>query len=230
MSPPANVSATVPALTDEVRTLVRLAAAIAGASSAVVRRIIDDAVTQIRPVWVEEVILQSYLFAGFPRTLNAMRDWRRASQRAAVTDAAAESYDESAAWARRGETTCRAVYGSHYEQLRQNIRALHPALDAWMITEGYGKVLSRGALDLLLRELCIVAACAVTGQERQLRSHLLGARNVGASAAQIEATLDAIADLAGDALSRDARDLWSRLQLSGARTPNPEPLTPPSRN
>jgi 4-carboxymuconolactone decarboxylase len=165
------------------------------------------------------VILQSYLFAGFPRTLNAMRDWRRASQRTAAIDST-ESYDAVAAWARRGETTCRAVYGSHYEQLRQNIRTLHPALDAWMITEGYGKVLSRGALDLLLRELCIVAACAVTGQERQLRSHLLGARNVGASAAQIDATLDAIADLAGDELTTDARTLWKRLQHSASLTPN----------
>ena len=29
--------------------------------------------------WVEEVILQSYLFAGFPRALNAAREWRRVS-------------------------------------------------------------------------------------------------------------------------------------------------------
>jgi hypothetical protein len=29
--------------------------------------------------WVEELLLQSYLFCGFPRTLNAMREWRRVS-------------------------------------------------------------------------------------------------------------------------------------------------------
>ena len=78
-----------------------------------------------------------------------MREWRRISGRAVEPDALVETWDDVAEWTRRGEQTCRAVYGSHYEKLRQNIRALHPALDAWMITEGYGKVLSRGALDLL---------------------------------------------------------------------------------
>jgi 4-carboxymuconolactone decarboxylase len=206
-------SSTVPALTAELRTLVRLAGAICGSQPAVVRTAIEEAVVAVRPVWAEEVILQSYLFAGFPRTLNAMREWRRASGRAVQADALVEHWDDVAEWTRRGEETCRAVYGSHYDKLRQNIRALHPALDAWMITEGYGKVLSRGALDLLVRELCIVAACAVSAQERQLRSHLLGARNVGASAAQIEGTLDAIADLMTEADVRAAKSLWQRLQV-----------------
>ncbi len=213
MSSPSSLSTTVPALDEEVRALVRLAGAIAGAAAPVVRAAIDEAVQKVRPVWAEEVILQSYLFAGIPRTLNAMREWRRASGRTVAPDAANESWDDVAEWTRRGEETCRAVYASHYDQLRQNIRALHPALDAWMITEGYGKVLSRGALDLLLRELCIVAACAVSGQERQLRSHLLGARNVGASAELINGTLNAIADLMKDADVKAARKLWLRVQV-----------------
>jgi 4-carboxymuconolactone decarboxylase len=211
MSPDSATSTTVPPLTVEVRALVRLAGSVAGAGASVQRSALEDAVRLVRPAWVEEVILQSYLFAGFPRALNAMREWRRLSGR--VEPAVAEREENVAEWRRRGEETCRAVYGTHYEKLRQNIRALHPALDTWMITEGYGKVLSRGTLDLLLRELCIVAACAVSGQERQLRSHLLGARNVGASAAQIEGTLDAIADLMPSADLASAKALWQRLQV-----------------
>jgi 4-carboxymuconolactone decarboxylase len=213
MPPPEPLSPIVPALDREVRALVRLAGAIAGSAPHVVRAAIDDAAGSVRAIWVEEVILQSYLFAGFPRTLNAMREWRRVSGRAVADDAPSESWDAITEWTHRGEQTCAAVYGSHYDKLRQNIRGLHPALDAWMITEGYGKVLSRGALDLLLRELCIIAACAVSGQERQLRSHLLGARNVGASAAQIEGTLDAMADLMTDVDVRAAKNLWLRLQV-----------------
>ncbi|MGQ0640023.1 MAG: carboxymuconolactone decarboxylase family protein [Gemmatimonadaceae bacterium] len=206
-------STTVPALNNEVRALVRLAGAIAGSVGVVLRAAIEEATRVVRPIWAEEVILQSYLFAGFPRTLNAMREWRRLSGREVPADTSVESWDQVSEWTRRGEQTCRAVYGSHYDKLRQNIRALHLALDEWMITEGYGKVLARGALDLLLRELCIVAACAVSGQERQLRSHLLGARNVGASAAQIEGTLDAIADLMREEDVRAAKNLWLRLQV-----------------
>lgn len=213
MSSSIPMDTTLPALDNEIRALVRLAGAVAGSSANVVRAAIDDAVRAVRNDWVEEAILQSYLFAGFPRTLNAMREWRRASGRAAPSETTDETHDDMAEWTRRGEATCRAVYGSHYEKLRQNIRALHPALDSWMITEGYGKILSRPGLDLWLRELCIIAACAVAGQERQLRSHLLGARNVGASDAQIDGTLEAIVDLMPDSDVRVARDLWLRLRL-----------------
>ena len=74
--------AIVPALDEPTVTLVRLAGAVAAGSEAEMRRAVADA-TRIDPVWVEELILQSYLFAGFPRTLNAMREWRKASGRAA---------------------------------------------------------------------------------------------------------------------------------------------------
>ena len=89
----------------------------------------------------------------------------------------------------------RAVYGDSYEMLRRNVRELHPALDASMITDGYGKVLSRPALDLKRRELCIVAACAAAGQQRQLHSHLHGALNSGALPDEVRAALDALADI-----------------------------------
>lgn len=214
MSPSIHMHTNFPALDSEVRTLVRLAGAIAGSTASAVRAAIDDAVGAVRDDWVEEAILQSYLFAGFPRTLNAMREWRRASARAAPAEGADATHDDVMEWTKRGEATCRAVYGLHYEKLRQNIRALHPDLDSWMITEGYGKILSRPGLDLWLRELCIIAACAVAGQERQLRSHLLGARNVGASAAQISGTLDAVADLMTEADARTAAQLWQRLAPS----------------
>jgi len=43
----------------------------------------SEAVDEVDPVSVEEIILQSYLFAGFPRALNAMRMWRVVSERPA---------------------------------------------------------------------------------------------------------------------------------------------------
>ena len=140
------------------------------------------------------MILQSYLFAGFPRALNAAREWRRVSGRAAPAHDDGERFADAAHWSAQGERTCAIVYGDSYARLRQNIRALHPALDAWMIVEGYGKVLSRPGLDLRRRELCIVAACAAAGQDRQLHSHLRGALNAGASAGEVGAVLEAITD------------------------------------
>lgn len=199
------------------RALVRFAAAAAGGTEGEVRAVVAQAVAAAPEVWVEEVVLQTYLFAGFPRALNAAREWRRITESVQSTPgrapgAEASDYTDVGAWRTRGETTCAVVYGPNYEKLRQNIRRLHPALDEWMIVEGYGKVLARPGLDLARRELCIVAACARTGQDRQLHSHLHGAVHAGAPARAVDATLDATADLLGAALEQHARLLWARVR------------------
>jgi 4-carboxymuconolactone decarboxylase len=201
-------SASLRELDEETRMLVRLAAVVTAGDETGIRAAMSAAFGAIRAEWVEELALQTYLFAGFPRALNAMREWRRLRPEVAVERAA----DGVEAVRAQGEETCEKVYGDMYERLRENIRALHPLLDEWMVLEGYGKVLSRPALDLGRRELCIVAACAASKQDRQLHSHLHGALNVGVDPTVIDASLDAIADLLGEAQSRSVRLLWARVR------------------
>jgi len=213
MAKRARRTSSVPALDEATRELVRLAAVISSGTEAEIRgamsRVADG---EVPAVWIEELILQTYLFAGFPRGLNAMREWRRASGHAAPDRDEGERLDATLRWAQEGETTCHTVYGEMYERLRVNIRALHPALDSWMIVEGYGKVLSRPGLDLKRRELCVIAACAALEQERQLHSHLHGALNAGATAAEVDDALAVVVDV----LDSSARDriahLWSRVR------------------
>lgn len=205
--------ATVTALDSSTRALIALAMVIATGSELEIRAAMARAVREaLDVVWVEELILQSYLFAGFPRTLNAAREWRRASGRAAPStdpDAAPEHAPE---WARRGEVTCARVYGAMYDRLRVNIRDLHPALDAWMIVDGYGKVLSRPGLDLRRRELCIVAVCAALLQDRQLHAHLHGALNAGAAVAEVEETLAIASTRVSAEAAHRFRLLWDRVR------------------
>lgn len=193
------------------RRLVRLAATIAAGDEVIVREALTDSVSEVPGTWIEELILQSYLFSGFPRALNAMREWRRIDsvQAAALTQSQSEPPQ---GWKARGEETCRRVYGAMYERLRVNIRALHPVLDDWMIVEGYGKVLSRSGLDLPRRELCIIAACAASRQERQLHSHLHGALNVGAPAAVVSQTIEALQGVIDHEALSAARLLWARVK------------------
>ena len=217
-APPRNVSmryadALGTTLSGVERALVRLAAVVAvcdePAGRAALARAVADAVP---PAWVEEVLLQSYMFAGFPRTLNAMREWRRISGHPAPAhdpdlDGA---YGAAPDYRARGEATCAEVYGRFYEKLRVNVAALHPALDRWMVDTGYGQVLGRPGLSLVLRELCVVAVCAAAAQERQLQSHLHGALHVGARPAAVDDALAAVADLAPDGGDR-ARRLWAHV-------------------
>ena len=206
-----DVPVRIDALDAETAALVRLAAVLAGGSEGEVRTELSSVNGVVNPVWVEEVILQTYLFAGFPRALNAAREWRRISGRSAP--AAADDRERAVLdFSGRGEATCATVYGEFYDRLRVNIRGLHPALDRWMITEGYGKVLGRPLLDLARRELCIVAACAIARQDRQLHSHLHGALNAGAAAGVVTAALQVVAPLIGDDDLRRYLGLWARVQ------------------
>jgi 4-carboxymuconolactone decarboxylase len=198
---------TLSALDDATRALVRLAAVVSAGTEQAVRDEMARAHGRVPAVWVEELLLQSYLFAGFPRALNAMREWRRFEPHVASADSTV--VDDRHA---DGVETCSAVYGSMYDRLRHNIRALHPLLDDWMITEGYGKVLSRPALDLGRRELCIVAACAASDQDRQLHSHLHGALNVGVAPTVIDAALDALNDILAADRARAVGLLWARVK------------------
>ena len=198
---------TMTVLDDATKSLVRLAAAIAVCGEAELRTRLSSALTTVPSDWVEEIILQSYLFAGFPRALNAAREWRRISGRPAPESDDGERYEDADAWRARGESTCATVYGPFYERLRDNIRDLHPALDAWMIVDGYGKVLGRPALDLRRRELCIVAVCAASKQDRQLHSHLHGALHSGAAPAHVQATLELVDDL----IDADSRRRYQHL-------------------
>lgn len=197
----------------ETAALVRVGALLAGGEEPAVRAALAASIGVVRAEWIEEVVLQTYLFAGFPRALNAAREWRRISGRPAPRPDEVESYDVDA-MTERGEATCATVYGPFYERLRVNIRELHPALDSWMIVEGYGKVLGRPQLDLARRELCVVAACAVARQDRQLHSHLHGALHAGASATVVSAALDVIADLLPPDVALRYAALWARVQGS----------------
>lgn len=193
-------------LDEATRTLVRASAVLAAGGEEQVRAALQQAVASVPHEWMEELLLQTYLFAGFPRALNGMREWRRVVR---VPVASGHTVPEPQA---AGEATCATVYGGMYERLRTNIRALHPLLDDWMIQEGYGKVLSRPGLDLPRRELCIVAACASTGQDRQMQSHLHGARNAGASEAAIGAAIGALAGVITDVLHARASHMWERIR------------------
>ncbi len=162
------------------------------------------------PAAVEEALLQSYLFLGFPAALTALAEWREVSGESASPEPQPLGLE---AWRRRGEDVCRTVYGRAYDKLRASIRRVHPAMDAWMIHEGYGKVLAREGLDLATRELCIVSILSATGWEPQLHSHLRGALHAGCDEDSVDAAIEAGLELAeNESWSQSARSLWRRVR------------------
>ena len=193
----------------QTRDLVRFAAAIAqGYEPEMRERVGPLRASQVPPAWVEELILQSVLMVGYPRSLIAFGVWRKFSDVSAPDTDEGQDYALAAEWTRRGEEVCGVIYGENYRKLRDSVRKLHPAVDAWMITEGYGRTLGRPGLDLLRRELCIVAQTAVLDTPRQLHSHLRGALNAGASFGQIDGVLSIVNPLLSFDEWKKIKELW----------------------
>ena len=70
--------ATIPSFDGPTAALVRQSARITAGSEAEVRAgFVECNAAKVSQEWQEELVLQSYLFAGFPRALNAAREWRR---------------------------------------------------------------------------------------------------------------------------------------------------------
>jgi 4-carboxymuconolactone decarboxylase len=192
--------------------LVRVAAAVAeGRVPELQERFAAARAAAVPGLWIEELLLQSMLVVGYPLALVAFGVWRAVDGPAPAPQSGAEelAHADWESWAARGAAVCRAVYGRAYHKLLVNLRALHPALEDLVLVDAYGKVIGRPGLDLKRRELTTIAATAVLGAAQQLHSHLRGALNTGASAAEIEAVL-ALVDRDLDVeRRRSARAQWS---------------------
>lgn len=192
-----------------VRALVRVSGAIGARwPEAELRPLLVEAKTHAPALEVEEALVQSYLFVGYPGALRALAVWREVAGPAVGT----EPESDPSTWPERGETVCREVYGHAYDRLRENIRALHPGLGEWMLTEGYGKVLGRPGLALRVRELCIAALLAAQGATEQLYSHLRGALRVGASAEDVSEMLETVTAMLDEERSAAAREVWAAVR------------------
>jgi 4-carboxymuconolactone decarboxylase len=199
-------------VTDGTRALVVLSAAIAVRDPARLVAAVDAAAATADAAEVEEALLQSYLFVGYPAALHAIALWReRTGQPAPAAKPEPEEGREP-----RGIRVCRKVYGTAYDRLVENMARLQPELGAWMIEEGYGKVLGRPGLDLRTRELCIIGLLAAQTAPAQLYSHLRGALLAGAVASDVDEALDAAAGVIPMERAAAAYAVWQRVRSKQA--------------
>lgn len=169
---------------------------------------------ELSPLQVEEALLQSHLFLGYPAALEGLACWRRVS--GLPPDPSGERLDGEVALRRpriRGPRTFERVYGEAAGSLLQNVAALHPVMAQWMLEEGYGRVLGRPGLDLRDRELLVATLLAVQDAPRQLHSHLRGALRAGVPPDHVTAVLEALEPWVPDPGRRERiRARWAEVQ------------------
>lgn len=159
-----------------------------------------------------EALLQVHLFAGVPRQVEASGILVTAGGLGALDADEIEGTIEGTGDVRgRGAALFDRIYEDDSEAVRAMLARGHPEFERWVLEHAYGRVLSRPGLPPDRRELLAVVALAALGQERQLASHVRGARRCGASDEEILASLEAVSDLVEPYRLEGAQRLIARL-------------------
>lgn len=192
-------------LDPQTLALVRIAAATATGDEAKLRqRMIAARAAEVPPLWVEELLLQSFLNVGYPLALVAFGVWRGVAGPPKETGESI-AHPDWERWTTRGVEACGEVYGRTFHKLMLNLRTLHPAIEPLVVVDAYGKILGRPGLDSKRRELCTLAAIAMQNAPRQLHAHLRGALNTGSSRDEVDEVIAIVED---DLTKEQALKLW----------------------
>ncbi len=162
---------------------------------------------------IYEALLQTYLFAGYPSAIISLQ----ISSEYFSTEKGLTEKQDTEHFIERGEVNCRKIYGDKYDKLIGNISSFSPELSAWLVTEGYGKVLGRKGLSLREREVCSIAVLTALKFESQLYSHINGGHRTGLQWKEIEAVIDSLALLnKNDCVKFGRKVLSSFIKRKGA--------------
>ena len=137
-----------------------------------------------------EALLQTHLFAGFPRIVEAFGVLGAAG---GLGQPDPEEELGEPDLPERGRQLFDRIYGPRADRVRGELAGHHADFAAWVEGHAYGRVLTRPGLPADQRELLAVAALTALGQDRQLASHARGAVACGASPSAVHAVVDAVA-------------------------------------
>lgn len=201
-------------LDEKDRTLLRLSTAIVLGTWDEVRRLRRDECPGGPDRAWRECVLQTHLFAGFPRLVQA------SGVLAEVGGLGEPEPDEiegsagggAAAGSERGWELFSRIYAADAPKLRDSLRAHHPDFWDWIMEHAYARVLARPGLSADRRELLASCALAALGQDRQLASHARGSLRCGATFEELLAALECVGDLIGGERVSRARRIAERFR------------------
>ncbi len=156
-----------------------------------------------------EAVLQTHLFAGFPRLVEAYGVLAEVGGLGQLDPGEAAGEPDCPD---RGRKLFDRIYGDVAGTVRETLEAHHADFAAWVEGHAYGRVLARPGLSPARRELLAVVCLTALGQDRQLMSHARGALRCGASADELDGVLDSVEDLIDPGSLERARRIVARVR------------------
>ena len=140
-----------------------------------------------------EAVLQTHLFCGFPRLVQAYGVF---DAEGGLGDPDPNEYELEADTNTRGAVLFDEIYASAAGKMRARLDEFRPDFSIWVLEHAYGRVLSRPGLAPALRELLSTCALAALDQPAQFESHARGALRFGATLDDLISALEATRPLA----------------------------------
>ncbi|MGG3693724.1 carboxymuconolactone decarboxylase family protein [Heyndrickxia ginsengihumi] len=135
----------------------------------------------VTPVEIKEAIYQCAPYIGFPKTLNAINEANEVfkAKNIELPIESQKQVDEDNRFD-KGLATQVEIFGDVISKMQESAPANQKHIQEYLSAFCFGDFYTRGGLDLKTRELltlCIVSSLG--GCEGQVKSHVLGNKNVG---------------------------------------------------
>ncbi len=135
----------------------------------------------LTPVEIKEAVYQCAPYIGFPKTLNAINEVNEVFKEKNIASPieSQKTVDEDSRF-ENGLATQVEIFGDVIPKMREAAPANQKHIQDYLTAFCFGDFYTRGALDLKTRELltlCIISALG--GCKSQVKSHVLGNKNVG---------------------------------------------------
>ncbi|MBT2656004.1 carboxymuconolactone decarboxylase family protein [Bacillus sp. ISL-18] len=135
----------------------------------------------LTPVEIKEAVYQCAPYIGFPKTLNAINKVNEVFEAKEITLPleSQKTVDENSRF-EKGLATQVEIFGETIAKMREAAPENQKHMQDYLSSFCFGDFYTRGGLDLKTRELltlCIISTLG--GCESQVKSHVLGNKNVG---------------------------------------------------
>jgi 4-carboxymuconolactone decarboxylase len=135
----------------------------------------------LTPVEIKEAVYQCAPYIGFPKTLNAINEVNEVfkSKNIALPIESQKEVDEDNRYD-KGVATQVEIFGNVIAKMQESTPSNRKHIQEYLSAFCFGDFYTRGGLDIKTRELltlCIVSSLG--GCEGQVKSHVLGNKNVG---------------------------------------------------
>lgn len=166
---------------------------------------------------LKEIMLLSALPAGWPASIDALRylgEWCEKNKVPMPPGKKLRPDYRTADWYRIGYEKGEKLYGKKlWGPYLKAIGTVDPELVKFTVANLYGKFLTRDTISDKTRELCFVAGAGAMRCAHELRMHIQGALNSGATPTEVKEALYHIGVYAGQGASAEALAVYRNMGL-----------------